>query len=115
MYLCGIIPSPHAPHGAALQYYLVPLIDDLMASWVRGVFYPQTALHPRGRVARTAVVCEVCDLIGGHDLAGLASCTSNHFCSICQLTGVNKNLACYDREKWVNQDVEKMCHLAMKW
>jgi hypothetical protein len=37
LYLCGIIPGPHAPHGHPLNHNLMLLIDDLTATWQKGV------------------------------------------------------------------------------
>lgn len=114
MYLCGIIPSPHAPHGPLLNHYLKPLIDDLRASWMKGVFYRRTALHLEGRVARAAIICEVCDLPGARHLGGLAPCNSHKFCSVCQLSGL-QNLGNCEKEKWQHRDATEIRRLATAW
>ena len=114
MYLAGIIPGPRAAHGAALNHYLKPLIDDFEESWRKGVFYRRTALYPNGRVARAAIVCEVCDLVGARELAGLAPNHSNHFCSVCELTG-RANLGNYEKERWGHRDITEIRRQAEAW
>ena len=115
MYLCGIIPGPHAPHNHALNYYLKPLVDDLEVSWQKGVFYSQTALHPQGRIARAAVVCEVCDLPAARDLAGLTHSTSkSNPCNVCHATG-GANLGNCEKDKWVHRDVAEIRRIAASW
>jgi hypothetical protein len=47
LYLCGIIPGPHAPHGHSLNHYLTLLINDLTASWQKGVLYCGQPCMPR--------------------------------------------------------------------
>ena len=43
-----IIPGPWKPKDMAHNYYLRPLVDDMVESWYRGVKYPKTAMHPSG-------------------------------------------------------------------
>ena len=33
MYLAGIIPAPHKPHGHEFNHFLDPLIEDMAESW----------------------------------------------------------------------------------
>jgi hypothetical protein len=97
-----------------LNHYLKPLIDDAEVSWKKGVRYNRTALHPNGRIVRSAIVCEVCDLPGARKLAGLASSISHHFCSLCTVSGL-KNLGRHDHEKWKTRDVEELRDYAEQW
>ncbi|KJA22209.1 hypothetical protein HYPSUDRAFT_139473, partial [Hypholoma sublateritium FD-334 SS-4] len=62
MYVAGVIPGPKSPSGTALNHYMRPLIDDLLVSWERGVFYSRTANHPQGQSARSAACVWANDL-----------------------------------------------------
>ncbi|KIJ29534.1 hypothetical protein M422DRAFT_85357, partial [Sphaerobolus stellatus SS14] len=42
MYIAGIIPGPEEPHKTALNHYLRPLIDDLVVSYTKGVYFSKT-------------------------------------------------------------------------
>ena len=50
MYLAGIIPGPKLPLLENLNHYIRPLIDDLVASWDRGIWFSKTANYPNGRI-----------------------------------------------------------------
>lgn len=111
----NIIPGPREPTGPQLNYYMEPIVDDMKALWEKGTFYRRTALFPEGRVARSAIICEVCDLPAGRKLSGLAASTSDHFCSICSLHGINKNVGRYDWKAWKERDIQEMRRLAEQW
>ena len=61
---CSIIPGPRAPRGAELNHYMVPLVNDFLDSWNRGVHYQRTILQAKGWVACSTIVCVACDLFG---------------------------------------------------
>ena len=61
MYLAGIIPGLHEPHGNKLNHFLDPLIEGMVESWEQGIHFNHTALHPSGQVVRSAIACMVCD------------------------------------------------------
>jgi hypothetical protein len=114
MYLVGIIPGPIVPHNAELNHYLAPLVDDMKVSYHNGVSYSRTALYPNGRTVRSAIVVEICDLVGARSLAGLMPATSNHPCSVCNLQPMDQVGRC-DHETWQMRDVEELRHIAKLW
>ena len=83
MYLAGIVPGPDEPRGDQLNYFLDPLINDMLDSWEHGILFNHTALHPAGRVVRSAVACVVCDLPAARKTAQMAAHSSHFYCSIC--------------------------------
>ena len=62
MYLAGIIPGPKQPSLENLNHYIRPLVQELVASWERGVWYSKTANFPQGHLTRSTVALVVCDL-----------------------------------------------------
>jgi len=114
MYLVGIIPGPVAPHKGDLNHYIAPLVEDMKVSYYRGVSYSCTALYPHGRTVRSAIVMEVCDLMGARSLAGLMAVKSRHPCSVCDLPSLG-DVKRHDYEAWQKRDVDEMRRLAKLW
>ena len=83
MFLAGIVPGPNEPPGDQLNHFLEPLIDDMVASWERGISFSCTALHPSGRVIRSAIACVVCDLPAARKAAQMSAARSYFYCSVC--------------------------------
>jgi Transposase family tnp2. len=114
MYIAGIIPGPSEPLLTDLNHYLHPLIDDLKASWENGVIFSRTALHPTGRMTRSAIIAAVCDLPAARQAAGLAGHSSHFYCSVCQ---------CHHRSTMGRSDIEdwRVCNpnllraIAIQW
>lgn len=48
LYLAGIIPGPKQPSLENLNHYIRLLVQDLVVSWERGVWYSKTAKFPDG-------------------------------------------------------------------
>jgi hypothetical protein len=82
MYLAGIIPGPHEPSGDQLNFFMNPLVDDMVESWERGVQFSRTA-SSADRVTRSAIACVVCDLPAARKTTQLAAATSHFYCSAC--------------------------------
>jgi hypothetical protein len=83
MYIAGIIPGPHKPSLTELNHYIRPLINDLHASWTRGVRFSRTALEPEGRLTRSAIVACVCDLQAARKLSQTSPPRSHFYCTVC--------------------------------
>jgi hypothetical protein len=114
MYLAGIVPGPTEPHLTDLNHYLDPLLDDLVDSFERGVQYSRTALHPDGRVSRSAIAAAVNDLPGGRKVAALASHNSHHYCYICNTKGL-QNLSNHNCHQWPRKNPLLMRKYAEEW
>ncbi|TFK45236.1 hypothetical protein OE88DRAFT_1640188 [Heliocybe sulcata] len=114
MYLAGIIPGPREPHLTDLNHYVRPLVDDMSMSWSKGVFYSKTALHPLGRLTRSAIAAVVCDLPAARQAAALAGHNSHHYCSVCQRVH-RATVGETDFEGWSLRDVDALHRHAEEW
>jgi hypothetical protein len=83
MYLTGIIPGPHEPPGDQLNFFLDPLVNNMMESWGRGVRFSHTATSGQAHITRSAIVCVICDLPAARKTAQLVAATSHFYCSAC--------------------------------
>ncbi|KAJ2912344.1 hypothetical protein MD484_g8074, partial [Candolleomyces efflorescens] len=86
VFLVGIVPGPHGPSNDEINYFLKPLVDDLLDLWEHGVFLSRTAKHPHGRRVRCALGPLICDLPAARQMSGFAHYRSRHFCSECDCT-----------------------------
>ncbi|KAG2059231.1 hypothetical protein BDR06DRAFT_980138 [Suillus hirtellus] len=83
MYLAGIIPGPLEPSGDQLNYFLDPVVNNLVESWECGIRFSCTALQVHGRVTRSTIACLVCDLPAARKATQLAGPTSHFYCTAC--------------------------------
>src|SRR3954451_2183423 len=114
MYLAGIIPGPSEPHLTDLNHYLRPLIHDLKVSWERGYTFSRTALHPTGRITRSAIAAVVCDLPAARQAAQMAGHQSHFYCTVCSCHH-RSTLGRTDYQDWMNRDVEQIRKRAEMW
>lgn len=110
----NIIPGPREPNVDQLNHFIRPFVDEMRASWEHGVYYTRTALHPEGRMARDAVACVVCDLLGARKAAGLASPNSHAYCSVCTCFNITTR-GRYDFQNWVLRDSNAMREIARSY
>ena len=85
VYLSGLIPGPQEPSVDATNHFVTPLINDLVVSYERGVYYSRTHCYPRGRTSRSAVVPVIADTMASKKVTGNCSHSANYFCSRCRL------------------------------
>ena len=113
MFLAGIIPGPHEPSKEEINHFLRPLVDDLLKSYVDGVYYTRTWKYPRGRKMRSALALIICDLPAAHQALGFTGPQSTNFCSYCklQLKDIN-NLTI---RHWEPRSCEEHRRLAFEW
>ncbi|KIJ11067.1 hypothetical protein PAXINDRAFT_85071, partial [Paxillus involutus ATCC 200175] len=105
----GIVLGPNEPHGDQLNHFLNPLINDMVGSWERGVHFNRTALHPAGRVVRSAVVCVVCDLLAAQKAAQLSGPRSHFYCSICNCSDLKTlRRTDFNSDCWKLQDKDTL-------
>lgn len=109
-----IIPGPRMPLDIALNHYIRPLVDDMVQSWDKGVRYSRTALHPGGRVTRSAVIVAVNDLPAARHTAQLASHSAHIYCTTCQCSH-RSTLGRVDYENWELRDNEIIRAKAEDW
>jgi hypothetical protein len=85
MFLAGIVPGPHEPSMEKINHFLAPLVDDLLDSYINGVYYTCTWKYPNGRRTRSALTLIICDLPAACQALGFAGPQSTNFCSYCKL------------------------------
>jgi hypothetical protein len=120
IYLAGIIPGPKTPHLTELNHYLQPLIDELLESWTKGVYYSRTALHPEGRTVRSALALVCNDLPGARKAAQLADHSSHWFCTVCNLyhrEALREGIIIHDTNysSWPSKDDALLREAATAW
>ena len=113
MYLVGIIPGPNEPSVHQINHILSLIVDDLLELWHHGVFLKHTRLHPHGRCIRCALGPLVCDLPAARQMAGMASHSSRHFCSLCLLK--LDDIENLDFREWPSRSWEQHLDIAQKW
>lgn len=114
MYLAGIIPGPKQPSLEHLNHYIRPLVDDMVDSWERGIYFSKTACYPTGRLARSAIVLAACDLPAARHLASLAGAGSHFYCSVCNCYH-KTTYSRVDFESWDLRDKDKLREFAEQW
>lgn len=91
IYLVGVIPGPNAPSDHEINYFLEPIIDEMLELWRHGVFLSRTSMRPHGHRIRCAIGPLVCDLPAARQMSGFAHYRSRNFCSECTQTLDNIN------------------------
>lgn len=113
VYLVGVIPGPNAPSDHEINYFLEPLIDEMLELWKHGVFLSRTSLRPHGHRVRCAVGPLVCDLPAARQMAGFAHYRSKNFCSECTQTLDDINNL--DYETWTTRTCRAHRAAAKAW
>lgn len=98
MYLVGVIPGPAKPSADQINHSLSLLVDELRDFWDPGVSYTRTALRPRGRRARSAMVPLVADTLAARQLAGFGPYNKAHvLCTVCKISDYGVESTDYSR------------------
>lgn len=113
VYLAGIIPGPNAPSDHEINYFLEPLISELLNLWKDGIFLSRTTMCRRGHRVRCAVGPLVCDLPAARQMSGFAHYRSKHFCSECTQTIADINNL--DRTSWTRRSGRAHRAAARSW
>jgi hypothetical protein len=113
MYL-AIIPGPDEPHLTQVNYYIRPLIDDMVDSWDNGIRISRTALCPTGKMTHSAIAAAVMDLPAARKTSGLAGVRSHFYCTVCQCFH-QTTLGRTDFENWVKRDRKELRAHAEAW
>lgn len=111
--LIGIIPGPKKPHGTQIDHFMQPLAEELLQFWTTGIWYEQTALHPKGRRIRGALGPLVCDLDACRAIAGFTSHSSRLFCSYCHLE--KDKMTDLNKPSWKRRTNEEHRKAAERW
>ncbi len=113
-YLAGVIPGPKEPHLTELNHYMRPVVDQLSASWERGVRFTRTANHHDGRDTRSAVANAVCDLPAACKVNQSVNHSSHFYCSRCDCFH-KSTCGRTDFESWHLQDCRVLRTHAETW
>jgi hypothetical protein len=114
MYIAGIIPGPREPTLSELNHYMRPLMDDMVVAWEKGVHFSRTALHPTGRLTRSAVAASVNDLPAARKAAGFAGHSSHFYCSVCQCWH-RSTIGKTDFSAWMPRNKDELREHATRW
>jgi len=113
-YLAGVIPGPKEPHLTELNHYMRPVVDQLSASWERGVRFIHTANHHDGRDTHSVVANAVCDLPAARKVNQSANHSSHFYCSHCDCFH-KSTCGQTDFESWHLQDCRVLHTHAEIW
>ncbi|KZT02118.1 uncharacterized protein LAESUDRAFT_601594, partial [Laetiporus sulphureus 93-53] len=101
------------PSLEQINHFLRPLVDDLLQFWQPGVYISRTALYPRGRLVRCAVIPLVCDLPVARQVSGHGSFGATFFCSFCKLK--LDEIENFERSTWPRRDAMEHRRRAEQW
>lgn len=76
------MPGPREQNPDKIQKFLHFIVNNLLRLWEHGITIV-TPRYPNGRLVRVALVAIVCDKPAAHKLAGYASHSHRHFCTLC--------------------------------
>ena len=111
--LC-IIPGPKKPSLTALNNYLRPIIDVMLAAWERGIEHSHVATYEGSCVSRSAIALAIMDLVAARETAQLAAHNAHIYCHVCQCSD-RSTRGRWDFENWKIRDVELMRQQAFRW
>ncbi|KAI0349222.1 hypothetical protein OH77DRAFT_1499641 [Trametes cingulata] len=114
MHLAAIIPGPREPSLEALNYYLRPVVNQMVDSWKRGVRHSRVATKSGSCVSRSAIAAAVMDLVAARKTAQLASHSAHIYRSVCNCTMLETR-GRTDFECWTRRDPAKMRECAEQW
>lgn len=115
MFLAGVVPGPHEPPLTALNHYLTPLVDELLAFWETGVRLSRTYEYQEGRLILCALIALICDLPGARKTAGFAASSHENFCSVCHCTRSQHGYGHTDMNTWRRRTVQECRQSAYSW
>ncbi|VDB96864.1 unnamed protein product [Peniophora sp. CBMAI 1063] len=113
MCLVAVIPGPKEPALQALNHYLRPVIDDLLALWNPGVILSRTATATEVLV-RAALLPLIADTPAIRKAQGTLSFSSGVSpCSVCAIS--SEDLSNFDYERWPRRSWAEHLEHAAAW
>ena len=113
MFLASIILRPKEPSKEEINHFLRPLVDDLLKSYIDGVYYTRTWKYPKGRNTRSALALIICDLLAARQALGFTGPQSTNFCSYCKVP--LKDISNLNVGEWEPRSCEEHRRLASEW
>ena len=114
--LVGILPGPHEP-SKQMNAFIEHLVRDLLSLW-KGV----NMETPEGtRLVRACLLCVSCDIPASRKLVGFVGHSALKACSKCLKSfptlfgGAKQDFSGFNRELWVNRELQDHRQQGMKW
>ncbi|RXW12087.1 hypothetical protein EST38_g13767 [Candolleomyces aberdarensis] len=113
VYLAGVIPGPDKPSATQINHYTSLVADDFLTFWRTGVRYTRTSRRKDGVLSLAALMPVMSDALGGRQLCGYGSITSQYFCTFCWLS--LSDIENFNRSTWPARDLDKHRFWAEQW
>jgi hypothetical protein len=97
--LCtSIIPGPKEQNPDEIQWFLCPMVSDLLRLWRDGIKVPtescpegmrlspctqEDILIKTGHLMQVILIAVVCDKLAAHKVRGFGSHSHTNFCTLC--------------------------------
>ncbi|KAF7328154.1 hypothetical protein MVEN_02572900 [Mycena venus] len=112
----SILTGPKEPNKEQINGYLIPLIDDAVNAWERGIHISPTGASPEGRDVDVAFALAINDLPAARKLAGAASHKSHFYCTVCSCYGIpTMYRSDFDHNDWQPRDANVLRQAAEAW
>ncbi|KAJ6586082.1 hypothetical protein B0H19DRAFT_854938, partial [Mycena capillaripes] len=112
----NIIAGPKEPGKEHMNGHLIPIINDAVTAWERGVHISPTGGSPQGRDVDVAFVLSINDLPAARKMAGAAGPRSHFFCTVCSCFGIPTMYRTdFEHPDWKPRDVEELRRAAFAW
>jgi hypothetical protein len=97
--LVGVIPGPHEPVLDTINYFLKPIVDDLLILWEKGIRLSGSQISDSmPQIIRVALLALVTDMPASKKVSGSLSHTADAFCSLCDMK--RADMANLDMDSW---------------
>jgi hypothetical protein len=116
VYLAGIIPGPSEPASdlSQLNYFLEPLVDNLLELYNPGIIFNNAASSAAfAYLVRCTLLALIADLPGFRKVAGFVGINHAYICAFCKLKKHER--ANFDAETWPRRTREEVISEAEAW
>ncbi|KAF9229435.1 hypothetical protein BS17DRAFT_689258, partial [Gyrodon lividus] len=90
--LTSISPGPKEQNPGQIQWFLRPIVSDLLCLWRNGIKVP-TESCPEGHLVWVTLVAVVCDKPAAHKIRGFGSHSDTYLCMCCWIMQADKDKA----------------------
>ena len=112
-YICPLGFIEGKPALDQVNHYLQLVVNDLKELWEPGIFVSRTHNYPMGRRFLGMLIPLVADMLAAHQAIGLASPTSHHFCTFCDLD--IHDIDVLDPNEWPAKNVDHIHCFTTLW
>jgi len=112
-HICPLGFIEDKPAVDQINHYLQLVVDDLKELWEPGIFVSRTYNYPSGRHFQGMLIPLVADMLAAHQAIGLASPTSHHFCTFCDLD--IDDIDVLDPSEWPAKNADHIRCFATLW